>query len=91
MSGSLCHVLNGNVDVDPEHVVGDEADEDKDGNMHPPDYDDGDEKDEDDAEHGKDKRVIKMKMPMTKAMIMAMAMAMTVMKIWMPIEDKDGF
>ena len=39
---SLCHVLDGHVDVDPEHVVGDETEEDKDGDMHPPDHDDGD-------------------------------------------------
>ena len=42
MSGSLCHVLNGHVDVDPEHVVGDEANEDKDSNMDSPDVGDGD-------------------------------------------------
>ena len=49
---ALCHVLDGHVDVDSEHVVGDEADEDKDGNMHPPDCGDngGDnDGDEDDA------------------------------------------
>ena len=33
---SLCHVLNCHVDVDPKHVVCDEANEDKNGNMNPP-------------------------------------------------------
>ena len=88
---SLCHVLDGHVDVDPEHVVGDEAHEDKDGNMHPPDYYDGDgDGDYDDGDgdgdgkHGKDKRVAKMKMKMK----MTMALAMVI--IQMPIDDENG-
>ena len=66
MSGSLCHVLNGHVDVDPEHVVGDEANEDKDSNMDSPDVGDGDNvKNHDDG--GEDDDVDDM--TMTKMMI----------------------
>ena len=69
MSGSLCHVLNGHVDVDPEHVVGDEANEDKDSNMDSPDVGDGDNvKNHDDGGEDDDVDDMTMTRKMTKMM-----------------------